>query len=174
MGLGPVNSHSSNQCLNRKGSMGHQSLPVSSVGCCSGEGCMDKSHVMAIGKGATECSVGCFIYKYKCSLNWLWTCELSPLNLPSQVDQQQYLMSYEQSLQQNDGRTASYSNYTNSMARLVMILLTGVILLLGIFDVCRKFGEDIDSSSVWFPVLSSQLWVPEKGKAESNVLLPAT
>lgn len=105
---------------------------------------------MAIGKGATECSVICFIYKYKFSLNWLWTCELRPLNLPSQVDQQQYLMPYEQSLQQNDGRMASYSSskYTNCLAHLVMILLTSIILLFGIFDVCRKFGEDINSSSV--------------------------
>lgn len=42
----------------------------------------------------------------------------------------------------------SLSKHTNSLAHLVMILLTSIILLLGIFDVCRKFGEDIDSSSV--------------------------
>lgn len=50
-----------------------------------------------------------------------------------------------------------------------MILLTSIVLLLGIFDVSRKFGEDINSSSVWFPVLSSQLGIPDR----RNTLLPA-
>lgn len=42
----------------------------------------------------------------------------------------------------------STSKHTNFRAHLVTILLTSVVLLLGIFDVCGKFGKDINSSSV--------------------------
>lgn len=51
-----------------------------------------------------------------------------------------------------------------SLVHLAVVILTSIILLLGVFDVCRKFGKDIDSSSVWLPVLGSQFGVPEQAK----------
>lgn len=42
----------------------------------------------------------------------------------------------------------STSKHTNSLIHLAVAILTSIILLLGVFDVCRKFGKDIDSSSV--------------------------
>lgn len=66
-------------------------------------------------------------------------------------------------------QNSSTSKHTNSLTHLAMVILTSIILLLGVFDVCRKFGKYIDSSSVWFPVLSSQLGIPEEAKAVGRV-----
>lgn len=38
--------------------------------------------------------------------------------------------------------------------------LTSIVLLLGVFDVGRELGEDVDACCVGFPVLRSQSGVP--------------
>lgn len=47
-----------------------------------------------------------------------------------------------------EGQNYAISKDIDSLAHLVIILLTSIILLFGVFDVCRKFGKDIDPSSV--------------------------
>lgn len=39
--------------------------------------------------------------------------------------------------------------------------LTGIVLLLGVFDVGRELGKDVNARCVGFPVFCSQFGVPE-------------
>lgn len=98
-------------------------------------------------------------------MNWVWWTNRLKLIRNSTW----YHMNRVYNKMMGEWQNYSTSKHTNSLAHLVVILLTGIILLLGIFDVCRKFGKYINSSSVWFPVLSSQLGVPEKGEAAWRV-----